>query len=41
MAICFHKLGKSEEAKRYFSSYLKYDSTSEWAKIAMALLNSH
>jgi tetratricopeptide (TPR) repeat protein len=41
VAICFHKLGKLGEAKRFFISYLKYDSTSEWAKIAMELLNSY
>jgi len=41
VAICFHKLGKFGEAKRFFISYLKYDSTSEWAKIAMELLNSY
>lgn len=41
VAICFHKLGKFDEAKRYFKSYLKFDSTSEWAKIARELLQSY
>ncbi len=41
VAICFHKLRKFKEAKRFFTSYLKYDSTSEWAKIAMELLDSY
>ena len=41
VAICFHKLGKFDEAKRYFKSYLKFDSTSEWAKIALELLKAY
>ena len=41
VAVCFHKLRKFEEAKRYFKSYLRFDSTSEWAKIALELLNSY
>ncbi len=41
IAICFHKLGKFDEAERYFKSYLKFDSTSEWARIALELLKSY
>jgi tetratricopeptide (TPR) repeat protein len=41
VAVCFHKLGKFDEAKTYFKSYLRFDSTSEWAKIALELLNSY
>jgi len=41
VAVCFHKLGRFDEAKRYFKSYLRFDSTSEWAKIALELLNSY
>ena len=41
VAVCFHKLGKFDEAKRYLKSYLRFDSTSEWAKIALELLNSY
>lgn len=41
VAVCFHKLRKRDEAKRYFRSYLRFDSTSEWAKIALELLDSY
>ncbi len=41
VGVCFHKLGKRDNAKRYFKSYLRFDSTSEWAKIALELLNSY
>jgi len=41
VAICFHKLGRLEEAKRFFTSYLRFDSASEWAKIALELLGSY
>ncbi|UCD71533.1 MAG: tetratricopeptide repeat protein [Syntrophobacterales bacterium] len=41
VAVCFHKLGKFEEAKIYLKSYLRFDSTSEWAKIALELLSSY
>ena len=41
IAVCFHKLRKHDEARRYFRSYLRFDSTSEWAKIALELLNSY
>ena len=41
VAVCFHKLRKRDEAKRYFRSYLRFDSTSEWAKIARELLDSY
>ena len=41
VAICFHKLGRLEESKRYLTSYLRFDSTSEWAKIALELLSSY
>jgi tetratricopeptide (TPR) repeat protein len=41
VAVCFHKLGKLDEARTYFKSYLRFDSTSEWAKIALELLNSY
>jgi tetratricopeptide (TPR) repeat protein len=41
VAICFHKLRRFEEARKYLTSYLKFDSTSEWAKIALRLLNSY
>ena len=40
-AVCFHKLAKFDEAKRYFQVYLGFDSTSEWAKIARELLKSY
>lgn len=41
IAVCFHKLRNRDEARRYFRSYLRFDSTSEWAKIALELLNSY
>jgi len=41
VAVCFHKLGKFDEAKRHLTSYLRFDSTSEWAKVALDLLNSY
>ncbi len=41
VAVCFHKLAKFDEAKRYFQVYLGFDSTSEWAKIARELLKSY
>lgn len=41
VAACLLKLGKFDEAKKHLTSYLSLDSTSEWAKVALELLNSY